>query len=89
MSDGTVSRPVQSAFSGSLFPGVRFGCLGSNVLFLAGHATDDLHLVPVIGKLFTTIKARDICACEGSGVGMPLSRPFGNRKAKPLVRAPE
>jgi hypothetical protein len=56
---------------------------------MAGHATDDLHLVPVIGKFFTAIEARDIRASEGSGVGMPLSRPFGNRKAKPLVRAPE
>lgn len=49
----------------------------------------DLHFLPVIGEFLAAIEARDIRACKGSSLRLALSRPLGDRKAKPLVCAPE
>ena len=58
----------------------------SQVLPMTLDGSDDLHLLPVVGKFFATIQAHDVGTREGSR--RVATRPRTNRNGKTAMRVP-
>ena len=70
-----------------LFPRVGLSCFRSQALPPARSPFNNPHLLPIVGKFLAAVEAGHVRACKGSSLREPLTGPFGNRKAKVLVRA--
>lgn len=56
-----------------LFPGVHLGCLLGQNPHAAGIRIDNLHIVPIVGKLFAAAQAYKVGSGDGRDSGTRLS----------------